>query len=83
MMIVFDDLLVNLDLSVVDEIVFVYYDGYLGIVIMVMFLMKDWVKKVNKYVSVKNLGIDELVDNNSLLVVLSVEVVKNLKICYM
>ena len=32
-------------------------------------LMKDRVKKANKHVSVKNLGIDELADNNSLLVV--------------
>ena len=45
-------------------------------------LMKDRVKKANKHVSVKNLGIDELADNNSLLVVSSAEAAKNLKTRY-
>ncbi|OEZ36556.1 PTS mannitol transporter subunit IICBA [Lactiplantibacillus plantarum] len=77
-----DDLPANLDLSVVDEIVFVHHDGHLGTATMATSLMKDRVKKANKHVSVKNLGIDELADNNSLLVVSSAEAAKNLKTRY-
>jgi len=77
-----DDLPANLDLSVVDEIVFVHHDGHLGTATMATSLMKDRVKKANKQVSVKNLGIDELTDSNSLLVVSSAEAAKNLKTRY-
>lgn len=77
-----DDLPANLDLSVVDEIVFVHHDGHLGTATMATSLMKDRVKKANKHVSVKNLGIDELADTNSLLVVSSAEAAKNLKTRY-
>jgi len=77
-----DDLPANLDLSVVDQIVFVHHDGHLGTATMATSLMKDRVKKANKQVSVKNLGIDELIDSNSLLVVSSAEAAKNLKTRY-
>ena len=77
-----DALPANLDLSVVDEIVFVHHDGHLGTATMATSLMKDRVKKANKHVSVKNLGIDELTDSNSLLVVSSAEAAKNLKTRY-
>ncbi|WP_047998774.1 PTS mannitol-specific transporter subunit IIBC [Lactiplantibacillus herbarum] len=77
-----DDLPANLDLTVVDQIVFVHHDGHLGTATMATSLMKDRVKKANKQVSVKNLGIDELTDSNSLLVVSSAEAAKNLKTRY-
>lgn len=72
----------NLDLNAVKEIVFVHHDKHLGTATMATALMKDRLKKANKAVAVKNLGIDELTDDNSLLVVSSVEAAKNLKTRY-
>ncbi|WP_318767326.1 PTS mannitol-specific transporter subunit IIBC [Lactiplantibacillus carotarum] len=72
----------NLDLSVVNEIVFVHHDGHLGTATMATSLMKDRLKKANKDINVKNLGIDELTDENSLLVVSSPEAAKNLRTRY-
>ncbi|ETY75566.1 PTS mannitol transferase subunit IIB [Lactiplantibacillus fabifermentans T30PCM01] len=76
------DLPANLNLDLVNEIVFVHHDGHLGTATMATSLMKDRVKKANKNVAVKNLGIDELTDENSLLVVSSPEAAKNLKTRY-
>ncbi len=76
------DLPAGLNLSVVDEIVFVHHDGHLGTATMATSLMKDRIKKANKQVNVKNLGIDELADANSLLVVSSPEAAKNLRTRY-
>ncbi|AVK61670.1 PTS mannitol transporter subunit IICBA [Lactobacillus sp. CBA3605] len=72
----------NLDLTVVNEVVFVHHDGHLGTATMATSLMKGRLKKANKSIAVKNLGIDELQDNHSLLVVSSSEAAKNLKTRY-
>ena len=72
----------GLNLSVVNEIVFVHHDGHLGTATMATSLMKDRIKKANKQVAVKNVGIDELQDENSLLVVSSPEAAKNLRTRY-
>lgn len=72
----------GLNLSVVNEIVFVHHDGHLGTATMATSLMKDRIKKANKQVVVKNVGIDELQDENSLLVVSSPEAAKNLRTRY-
>jgi len=71
-----------LNLSVVNQIVFVHHDGHLGTATMATSLMKDRIKKANKQVVVKNVGIDELQDENSLLVVSSPEAAKNLRTRY-
>ncbi|MGA3486368.1 PTS mannitol transporter subunit IICBA, partial [Lactiplantibacillus plantarum] len=47
-----DALPANLDLSVVDEIVFVHHDGHLGTATMATSLMKDRVKKAKSQVRV-------------------------------
>lgn len=72
----------GLNLAVVNEIVFVHHDGHLGTATMATSLMKDRIKKANKQVVVKNVGIDELRDENSLLVVSSPEAAKNLRTRY-
>ncbi|BDZ29743.1 PTS mannitol-specific transporter subunit IIBC [Lactiplantibacillus sp. WILCCON 0030] len=72
----------GLNLAVVNEIVFVHHDGHLGTATMATSLMKDRIKKANKQVTVKNVGIDELQDENSLLVVSSPEAAKNLRTRY-
>jgi PTS system mannitol-specific IIC component len=77
-----DDLPSDLDLDVVKEVVFVHHDSHLGTATMATSLMKGRLKKANKQAVVKNLGIDELQDNNSLLVVSSSEAAKNLKTRY-
>jgi len=77
-----DDLPSDLDLDIVKEVVFVHHDSHLGTATMATSLMKGRLKKANKQAVVKNLGIDELQDNNSLLVVSSSEAAKNLKTRY-
>jgi len=72
----------DLDLTAVKEVVFVHHDSHLGTATMATSLMKGRLKKANKQAVVKNLGIDELQDNQSLLVVSSSEAAKNLKTRY-
>ncbi|VDG21139.1 PTS mannitol transporter subunit IICBA [Lactiplantibacillus mudanjiangensis] len=72
----------DLALDSVEEVVFVHHDSHLGTATMATSLMKDRLKKANKQAVVKNLGIDELQDNNSLLVVSTSEAAKNLKTRY-